>query len=97
MLEINLPKARVATTTEVRKNFKETLEDAQEGVVYVVANNQKLGAVIGLKHLELLEAALEREAEERMIAVAAQRLKGIREGTDELLDEDEFWERVKHR
>ena len=91
MLDINSLKARVATITEVRENLKDTFEQAQERVVYVVSNSKKLGAVIGPKHLELLEAALEREAEQRMIAVATARLESLKNGEGELLDEDEFW------
>ena len=91
VLDINSPNARVATISEIRNKLKETFDQAQERVVYVVSNNQKLGAVLGPKHLELLEEALEREAEARMLAVAEARLKSLRDGDSDLLDEDEFW------
>jgi hypothetical protein len=97
MLEINSPRASVATITEVRENLRETFETAQNKVVYVVSNNQKLGAVIGARHLELLEQALEREEDARMLAIAKARLERLKQDEAGLLDEDDFWEKMSNR
>jgi hypothetical protein len=94
VLEVKAP-AVVKATSEVRNNIKETFDEAQERVVYVMNNRKPLGAVIGLKHLKLLEAALEREAEERLAAIAEQRYQRYLEGKEELLDEEEFRSRLR--
>jgi hypothetical protein len=93
VLEVRHP-ALVKTTTEVRGSIKETFEEAQENLVIVISNSDPVGAVIGLKHLKLLEQALERQETERLATIAEDRLRRLREGTEELLDEDEFWESV---
>lgn len=90
MLEVNTP-ALVKTTTEVRGSIKETFEEAQDNLVIVTSNSDLVGAVIGLKHLKLLEEAIERTETERLAAIAEDRLRRLGEGTEELLDEDEFW------
>ena len=93
VLEVKTP-ALVKTTTEVRGSIKETFEEAQENLVIVISNSDPVGAVIGLKHLKLLEEAIERQETERLAAIAEDRLRRLREGTEQLLDEDEFWARV---
>lgn len=93
MLEVKGP-ALVKTTTEIRGSIKETFEEAQENLVYVISNSDPVGAVIGLKHLKLLEQAIERQETERLATIAEDRFRRLREGTEELLDEDQFWEGV---
>ena len=97
MLEINSPRARVATISEVRQKLRETFEQAREGVVYVVSNNETVGAVIGARHLELLEKALEREENERMLAIAKARLEQLQADESGLMDEDDFWRGLANR
>lgn len=93
MLEVNTP-ALVKTTTEVRGSIKETFEEAQDSLVIVTSNGDPVGGVIGLKHLRLLEEAIERQVTERLAAVAEDRLRRLHEGSEELLDEDEVWASV---
>jgi PHD/YefM family antitoxin component YafN of YafNO toxin-antitoxin module len=93
VLEVKGP-ALVKTTTEIRGSIKETFEEAQETLVYVTSNSDPVGAVIGLKHLKLLEEAIEKQETERLAAIAEDRFRRLREGTEELLDENEFWASV---
>lgn len=90
MLAVKTP-ALVKTTTEVRGSIKETFEEAQQSLVIVISNSDPVGAVIGLKHLKLLEEAIERQETERLAAIAEDRLRRLREGSEQLLDEDEVW------
>jgi PHD/YefM family antitoxin component YafN of YafNO toxin-antitoxin module len=91
MLVIKGSNAAVATTTEVRRNLKDVLEQAQTARVYVTNDGQLVGGIVSAEMMELLDEIL---ADREMTRVAEQRLAAIRSGEDKLLDEDEFWTRA---
>lgn len=80
-----------ATMSDLKTRAKQTIEKAQEKPVYLLRNGEPIGGIVSLEMLELLQEVLE----ERYIQDAAERrLQAIREGEDELLDEDVFWARA---
>jgi prevent-host-death family protein len=91
MLVIKGSNAAVATTTEVRRNLKDVLEQAQTARVYVTNDGELVGGIVSAEMMELLDEIL---ADREMSRVAEQRLSAIRSGEDKLLDEDEFWTRA---
>lgn len=67
---------------------RQTIEKAQEKPVYLLRDGEPVGGIVSIHMLELLQDVLE----DRYISdMAEQRLEAIRDGSDELLDEDEFW------
>jgi hypothetical protein len=66
-------------------------EKAQEKPVYLLRAGEPVGGIVSIEMLELLQDVLE----DRYISDAAQqRLQQLRDGTEELLDEDDFWARA---
>lgn len=91
MLVIKGSNAAVATTTEVRRNLKDVLEQARTSRVYVTNDGELVGGIVSAEMMELLDEIL---ADREITRVAEQRLGAIRSGEDTLLDEDEFWTRA---
>jgi PHD/YefM family antitoxin component YafN of YafNO toxin-antitoxin module len=83
--------AAVATTTEVRRNLKDVLEQARSTRVYVTNDGELVGGIISPELMEMLDELL---ADREMARVAEHRLNAIHRGEDALLDEDEFWSRA---
>lgn len=80
--------AAFATMGDLKTRAKQTIEKAQEKPVYLLRDGEPVGGLVSIDMLELLQDVLE----DRYISdVAQQRLEAIREGSDELLDADEFW------
>ncbi len=88
MLVIKGSNAAVATTTEVRRNLKDVLEQAKTARVYITNDGELVGGIVGADMMELLDEIL---ADREMVRVAERRLEAIRSGEQKLLDEDEFW------
>lgn len=91
MLVIKGSNAAVATTTEVRRNLKDILEQAKTARVYITSDGELVGGIVGADMMELLDEIL---ADRELTRVAERRLKAIRSGEQKLLDEDEFWSRA---
>jgi prevent-host-death family protein len=91
MLVIKGSNAAVATTTEVRRNLRDVLEQARTSRVYVTNDGELVGGIVSAEMMELLDEVL---ADREMAGVAAQRLEAIHSGQDTLLDEDDFWTRA---
>jgi prevent-host-death family protein len=91
MLVIKGSNAAVATTTEVRRNLKDVLEQAKTARVYITNDGELVGGIVSADMMELLDEVL---ADRELARVAERRLKAIRSGEQKLLDEDEFWSRV---
>jgi prevent-host-death family protein len=91
MLVIKGSNAAVATTTEVRRNLKDVLEQARTSRVYVTNDGELVGGIVSAEMMELLDEVL---ADREMARVAGQRLEAIHAGQDTLLDEDDFWTRA---
>jgi prevent-host-death family protein len=91
MLVIKGSNAAVATTTEVRRNLKDVLEQARSARVYVTNDGELVGGIVSAEMMELLDEIL---ADREMTRVAERRLTAIQSGEDTLLDEDEFWARA---
>jgi prevent-host-death family protein len=91
MLVIKGSNAAVATTTEVRRNLKDVLEQARTSRVYVTNDGELVGGIVSAEMMELLDEVL---ADREMARVAGQRLEAIHSGQDTLLDEDDFWTRA---
>lgn len=80
--------AAFATMSELKNRAKQTIEKAQERPVYLLRDGEPVGGIVSIEMLEVLQDVLE----DRYISdLARQRLQSLREGTDDLLDEDEFW------
>lgn len=80
--------AAFATMGDLKNRAKQTIEKAQEKPVYLLRDGEPVGGIVSIEMLELLQDVLE----DRYISdVAQQRLQALRDGTDELLDEDDFW------
>jgi PHD/YefM family antitoxin component YafN of YafNO toxin-antitoxin module len=83
--------AAFATMGDLKTRAKQTIEKAQEKPVYLLRDGEPVGGIVSIEMLELLQDVLE----DRYISdVAQQRLQALRDGTDELLDEDDFWTRA---
>lgn len=83
--------AAFATMSELKNHAKQTIEKAQERPVYLLRDGEPVGAIVSIEMLEMLQDVLE----DRYIAdVARKRLQSLRDATDDLLDEDEFWARA---
>ena len=80
--------AAIATMGDLKTRTKQTIEKAQEKPVYLLRDGEPVGGIVSLEMLELLQDALE---ERYMSAIAQARLKALREGDAELLEETEFW------
>lgn len=80
-----------ATMGDLKMRAKQTIEKAQEKPVYLLRDGEPIGGIVSLEMLELLQDVLE---DRYLSDVAAQRLRGIRDGGDELLDEEDFWTRA---
>jgi PHD/YefM family antitoxin component YafN of YafNO toxin-antitoxin module len=91
MLVIKGSNAAVATTTEVRRNLKDILEQAKTARVYITNDGELVGGIVGADMMELLDEIL---ADRELTRVAERRLEAIRSGEQKLLDEDEFWSRA---
>ena len=80
--------AAFATMGDLKTRAKQTIQMAQEKPVYLLRDGEPVGGIVSIDMLELLQDVLE----DRYISdIAQQRLEAIRDGSDELLDEDEFW------
>lgn len=83
--------AAFATMGDLKTRAKETIQKAQEKPVYLLRDGEPVGGIVSIDMIELLQDVLE----DRYISdVAQQRLEAIRDGSDELLDADEFWARA---
>lgn len=91
MLVIKGSNAAVATTTEVRRNLKDVLEQARTSRVYVTNDGELVGGIVSAEMMELLDEVL---ADREMARVAEQRLEAIHSGEDTLVDEGDFWTRA---
>jgi len=80
--------AAIATMGDLKTRTKQTIDKAQEKPVYLLRDGEPVGGIVSLEMLELLQDALE---ERYMSAIAQARLKALREGDAELLEETEFW------
>jgi hypothetical protein len=80
--------ATFATMDDLKNRVRETLEKAQEKPVYLLRDGEPIGGVVSLEMLELLQDVLEGRY---ISSVAEQRLQGIREEQDDMLDADDFW------
>lgn len=80
--------AAFATMGDLKTRAKQTIEKAQEKPVYLLRDGEPVGGLVSIEMLELLQDVLE----DRYISdVAQQRLAAIRDGSDDLLDADDFW------
>jgi hypothetical protein len=80
--------AAFATMGDLKTRARQTIEKAQEKPVYLLRDGEPVGGIVSIEMIELLQDVLE----DRYIAdVARQRLEALRNGTDDLLDEDDFW------
>ena len=91
MLVIKGSNAAVATTTEVRRNLKDVLEQAKTVRVYITSDGELVGGIVSADMMELLDEIL---ADRELTRVAERRLEAIRSGKQKLLEEDEFWSRA---
>lgn len=80
-----------ATMGDLKMRAKQTIEKAQEKPVYLLRDGEPVGGIVSLEMLELLQDVLE---DRYLSDVAGQRLQAIRDGSDELLDEEDFWARA---
>ena len=83
--------AAFATMGELKNRAKQTIAKAQERPVYLLRDGEPVGGIVSMEMMELLQEVLE---ERYISAVAQQRLQAVRAGTEELLEEDEFWARA---
>lgn len=80
--------AAFATMGDLKTRARQTIQKAQEKPVYLLRDGEPVGGIVSIDMIELLQDVLE----DRYISdVAQQRLEAIRDGSDELLDADEFW------
>jgi PHD/YefM family antitoxin component YafN of YafNO toxin-antitoxin module len=91
MLVIKGGDAAVATTTEVRRNLKDILQQARSTRVYVTNDGELVGGIISPELMELLDELL---ADREMARVAGARLAAAERDESRLLDEDDFWRRA---
>jgi PHD/YefM family antitoxin component YafN of YafNO toxin-antitoxin module len=83
--------AAFAALGDLRTRAKQTIEMAQEKPVYLLRDGEPVAGIVSIEMLELLQDVLE----DRYVSdVAQQRLQALRDGTDELLDEDDFCARA---
>lgn len=83
--------AAFATMGDLKTRAKQTIQKAQEKPVYLLRDGEPVGGIVSIEMMELLQDVLE----ERYISdLAQQRLQALRAGTDELLDDDDFWARA---
>jgi len=94
MLLIDTPGAAVVTISEVKKDLPGTFKLAKERRIYVTADGQPIGGIVGMETMQLLEEFL---PDLELFAVATSRLAAIRAGEDVLLDEDDFRARAEAR
>lgn len=80
-----------ATMGDLKMRAKQTIERAQDKPVYLLRDGEPVGGIVSLEMLELLQDVLE---DRYLSDVAAQRLQRIRDGGEDLLDEDDFWMRA---
>jgi PHD/YefM family antitoxin component YafN of YafNO toxin-antitoxin module len=90
MVLTNAGNAVIATTTEVRRNLKNVLEQAREKRVLVTSDGELVGGIVSPEMLEILDEAL---SDAYLVSVAEERFRALEEGRDELIDADEFWAR----
>jgi PHD/YefM family antitoxin component YafN of YafNO toxin-antitoxin module len=80
--------AAFATMGDLKTRARQTIQKAQEKPVYLLRDGEPVGGIVSIEMLEMIQDVLE----DRYISdVAQQRLQAIRDGSDELLDADEFW------
>ncbi|MEJ7810800.1 MAG: type II toxin-antitoxin system prevent-host-death family antitoxin [Gemmatimonadaceae bacterium] len=95
MFTVRGPRAAIATATELRRDVKGTFAEARErDRVYVTSDGKPLGMILSIEMGRLFDELLE---ERRLARIATDRLRAIRDGTDTLLDEDEFWAAAERR
>ena len=84
--------AAFATMGDLKMRARQTIEAAQEKPVYLLRDGEPVGGIVSVRMIEFMNDMLE---EQYISEVAGQRLQAIRDGKDELLDEDEFWRRAE--
>lgn len=88
MFETRGSAAAFATLEDLKTRAKQTIKMAQEKPVYLLQDGEPVAGIVSIEMIELLHDVLE----DRYISdVAQQRLQALRDGTDELLDENDFW------
>lgn len=91
MFIVKGPEAAVTTTSELKKNLKQTLEAARHCQVYVTKDGKPIAAIISMEMVDVLNEALEDRYLARM---AGARFDAAQSGKEELLSEEEFWSRA---
>ena len=94
MLVIDAPGAAVVTISEVKKDLPGTFKLAKERRIYVTADGQPIGGIVGMETMQLLEEIL---PDLELFALARSRLAAIRAGEDALVGEDESRARAEAR
>lgn len=87
MFVIKAPGAAVVTTSEAKRDIPGTFKVAENHRVYVTKDGQPIGGMVSMAMMALLEEAL---ADRQMATVAAQRLAAVRDGSEELVEIDDF-------
>lgn len=84
--------AAFATMRDLKTQARRTIEMAQEKPVYLLRDGEPVGGIISMEMLDILQEALE---DGYIAEVARARLDAIREGSEDLIDEEEFWARAE--
>jgi hypothetical protein len=92
MIVIDAPGAAVVTTSELKQDLLGTFKLAAERRIYVTADGQPIGGIVGMETMHLLEEFL---PDLELFAAASSRLAATRAGEDALLDEDDFRARAE--
>ena len=83
--------AAFATMGDLKTQARRTVEMAQERPVYLLRDGEPVGGIVSMEMLDILQEALE---DGYVAQVARERLDAIREGAEDLIDEEEFWARA---
>ena len=62
--------------------------------MYVTKDGQPIGGLVSMEMMEILEEAL---ADRQLAAIAAERFAAVKDGTDVMLDEKEFFARASSK
>jgi PHD/YefM family antitoxin component YafN of YafNO toxin-antitoxin module len=94
MFIVNAPLAAILTATELKQDVRGAFTAAEQHRVYVTKDGQPIGGLVSMEMMEILEETL---ADRQLAAIAAERLAAVDAGTDDLLDEKEFFARASSR
>lgn len=84
----------IATTTELKRATKKTLQASQNGPVYVLNDGKPVAAIVSLDMIEMFNEAIENQ---RLSRIAGERMDSLSRGATSLLSEEDFWARVEAR